>query len=467
MSIAIAIGFTQARWLTGAGAALFAAASWAAGGTPAVLHGYTVMGADGVAQARVVTGAAQCPVLRVDGKAIAMSERAAPGEAPVRSGAQADAKPADFPVRICEAALPAGARAVRVAGRRLPVPAAAPRRIVIVGDSGCRIKASDNEFQNCNNPAYWPYGRVSRAAAAFKPDLVIHVGDYHYRESPCPAARKDCAGSVWGYGYDVWEADLLKPAAPLLRAAPWVFVRGNHESCARAGQGWFRLLDPLPYSAARSCDDPVNDAQADYSEPYAVPLSDAYQLIVFDSANAKNKAYRAEDPAYQRYSEEVAKVDELARQRPHNIFLSHHPVLGFASSDEGTYRPGNQGLQSVMAASHPQRLFAPGIDLALHGHVHMFQALSFSSGQPATIVAGNSGDTLETPLKASPPVDVAPAPGAVLSEFFKRSEFGFLTMERVGQGWRFTERDVRGRPQLACLLQEAALHCTPVAAQRR
>ena len=28
-----------------------------------------------------------------------------------------------------------------------------------------------------------------------------------------------------------------------LEAAPWVFARGNHESCDRGWRGWFRMLD--------------------------------------------------------------------------------------------------------------------------------------------------------------------------------------------------------------------------------
>ncbi len=437
---------------------------------PGLQRAYTLLGSGGAIIARAITTAPACPSVDADGKPRMMVERVAPGEPVVRKSAQDVAKAARFNVRVCELTLPPGTRKARINGpvdapdlANLPLPKDEPKRIVIVGDSGCRIKASDEEFQDCNNPAYWPFAAVSQAAAEFKPDLVIHVGDYLYRESPCPSGRAGCSGSVWGYGYDVWTADLFEPAAPLLRAAPWVFARGNHESCERAGQGWFRFLDSAPYDSRRNCDIAANDDMGNFSEPYAVPLGADYQLLVFDSAKARNKAYTADDLAYQRYTEEFARVGDLIKARPHNIFLSHHPVLGFASSNKGKYKPGNQGLQSVLAARNPGRLFDTGIELALHGHVHMFQALNFTSGHPATIVAGNSGDTLETPLKEDAPDGIAPAPGAALAGFFKRSDFGFLTMERSATGWTFTERDVSGVPITDCLLRGSDLRCTPAA----
>ena len=115
------------------------------------------------------------------------------------------------------------------------------KRIVLIGDTGCRMKASENAFQACNDSVKWPFAQVAQSAAALQPDLVIHVGDIHYRESPCPAGNAGCANSPWGYGFDAWQADLFEPAKPLLAAAPWVFVRGNHESCSRAGQGCSRV----------------------------------------------------------------------------------------------------------------------------------------------------------------------------------------------------------------------------------
>ncbi|HEY8876222.1 MAG TPA: metallophosphoesterase, partial [Roseateles sp.] len=187
---------------------------------------------------RALTGEASCPTLRWPGGSAAMAERGAPGDQPPPPGnKEPERKPTSFTLRACEAPWPAGVASVDVGGLTLQAPAAEVRRIVVIGDTGCRLKASDRDFQGCNDASDWPFPRVLALALRLKPDLVVHVGDYHYRESPCPAGMAICAGSPWGYGDDTWQADFFQPAKALLAAAPWVFVRGNHEACARAGQG--------------------------------------------------------------------------------------------------------------------------------------------------------------------------------------------------------------------------------------
>jgi hypothetical protein len=154
----------------------------------------------------------------------------------------AESKPSSFPVLVCERQLPAGAARASVGGHTLPLLRHAVRRIVVVGDTGCVVQNAG--VQACNDAAAWPFARLAAAAAAKKPDLVTHVGDYLSRENACPDGNAKCRGSPWGYGWDAWSADFFAPARDLLAAAPWVFVRGNHESCNRAGQGWWRFLDP-------------------------------------------------------------------------------------------------------------------------------------------------------------------------------------------------------------------------------
>ena len=208
-------------------------------------------------------------MLRVDDRDVAMTVRFAAATVPQRATASTpeNLKPSAFPVAVCEAPLPAGSRRAKVDGVRLPVPKREVRRIVVIGDTGCRMEVSDHAYQPCNDRAKFPFARIAARAAKWGPDLVVHVGDYEYRENPCPAAETGCAGSVWGYGWDAWAADFFTPAAPLLAAAPIAPARGNHESCARAGQGWWRFLDGHPAAAAHDCDDLANDRAGDWSPP--------------------------------------------------------------------------------------------------------------------------------------------------------------------------------------------------------
>ena len=411
-------------------------------------------------QVRALTAADHCPMLRWAGGQRIMVERVGPATVPVRpSAAQAEALASVFTERICESAWPAGAVAVRVDSFELAAPVAEVRRVVLIGDTGCRLKRVADAFQDCNDPAHWPFAEVARQAAARHPDLVVHVGDFHYRESPCPRARAGCAGSPWGYGLDAWSADLFEPAAPLLAAAPWVFVRGNHESCDRAGVGWFRYLAAEPWSSDRSCRDPRLDDKADFSEPFAVSLSDDTQLIVFDSSRVSDRVYARDDPQSIRYRAQLASVKALAARKPHSIFLNHHPALAFAGSATGEPKPGVAGLQSVMGSVEPGRLYPPGVDLVVNGHYHLFEALDFSSGQPAALVVGNAGSDMEGTVDPGRARSAHPAPGADVRTFRTQPGFGFATLEHLGPVWRLTEWTTQGRPLEQCDLQGTQWRC--------
>lgn len=314
-----------------------------------------------------------CPLLTVDGVQQRMTLRTGAGTMAQRTtaSAAADSKPSDFPVSVCEATLPAGA-AASVAGQTLPLPKAQPQRVLVLADTGCRLKKADNAYQPCSDGTAWPFAALATTAAGMNPDLVLHIGDYHYRENLCPPDIAGCQGTPWGYGWDTWQADLFKPAAPLMAKAPWVVVRGNHEECARAGQGWFRFLDPRPYSDARSCNDPANDSNANYSEPYAVALGTGSQVIVFDSAKAGKAALPTSDPQFIAYQKQFQTVGWLAAKpgMTTTMFTNHHPILAFAPVAGSNPAPGNLALQSVMSNANAQAYYPPGVQVALHGHVH-------------------------------------------------------------------------------------------------
>ena len=444
-------------------------------GSDPIEAAFVLLGVDGQAVARVITRATQCPVLTVDDAVQPMTVRAAAATLPQRPtrSAPADSKPSAFPVLVCDALL--GARAIHasVGSHVLPVPRPNPRRIVVIGDTGCRLKRSDAAFQSCNDPKDWPFGDVAASAAAAKPDLVIHVGDYLYRENACPAGNADCAGSPWGYGWDAWNADFFAPAGPLLAAAPWIVVRGNHESCDRGGQGWWRFLDPRPLAAGRDCNDPADDAIGDFSEPYAVPIAPGTQFLVFDSSKVGVDPLPASDPMYRTYTAHMQEAFALANRRAgvHSLFINHHPILAFAPNPRTvptSLYPGNGSLQSVLQPISGDLLFPRGVDALLSGHVHLFEVLSFATPHPAQIVSGNSGTATDAPLPRVLPSGATPAPGAVVESIVSTNRSGYQTLERdpdVPGAWQIEARDRQGKLFTTCVLREGKVRCTPEALQ--
>jgi hypothetical protein len=377
-------------------------------------------------------------------------------------------KASAFPVLTCELMLPAGTVRAAIGGQALPLPKANPQRIVVVGDSGCLVNSSYNIFQSCDDVALWPFPNIADAAAAMAPDLVIHVGDYHYRESACAAGNAGCAGSPWGYGWDAWQADFFRPARNLLAAAPWIVMRGNHESCNRAGQGWWRFLDPRPVAPRQDCNAAADDDIGNYSDAYVVPLGGGAdtRFIVFDSSYVGVTPLNPSDLMYRNYRSEMEYAFARTVTTPSVFFLSHHPVLGFAANPgqpQSPY-PGNAGLQSVLAALYSGALFPANVMTLLSGHNHLFEFVSFSSPHPSQFVSGNGGDWLDQPFPIPFPPGRPPAPGAVVAELIAASRFGFMTMDRSDAGWLVRIRDARGALMSTCTLAGRQAGCTPIAA---
>jgi hypothetical protein len=422
---------------------------------------FVVLGEDGAATARAITTAPTCPSITIDGRTATMAVRAPYGPIPLRGkehSASYHPEAVSSPVLSCETAIPAGSRQVDVAGLALPLPKADVKRIVVIGDTGCRLKGK--EFQDCNDPQAYPFARVAASAAAWKPDLVVHVGDFHYREDPCPAARPGCAGSPYGYGWDAWNADFFAPGRALLAGAPWVLARGNHESCARGGQGWWRFLDAHRYDPAANCDDPAADDRADYADPYAVPLGGDAQLIVFDSANTNWKGFKPGDIRIARYADTWRKIARLARRQRYNIAVNHHPLYAFGANEDArtgaiTLFGGDAGLTQVFAALDP-RLLPASVDMSLSGHVHLWEQTSFATDHPTQFVAGFAGTAEDiVPLPKTPPAGQSPAPGAVLEAMSSWiAGFGFMTMERTGPDtWHVVVHDRDGKSRNTCTVR--------------
>src|SRR5690606_32419604 len=160
---------------------------------------------------------------------------------------------------------------------------------------------------------------LASAIAELDPDLIVHVGDYLYRESPCPEGDSGCAGSPYGYDWETIEADFFAPAEPMLRTAPLVLTRGNHEACSRAGPVWFRFLDPRPYDGR--CED--------YTEPYAIEVG-GLQLLMLDSSAASDTTVTPSQVAAYRQQFEVLR--EIAG--PRSFVVTHRPIWAFGHLGE-------------------------------------------------------------------------------------------------------------------------------------
>ena len=130
-------------------------------------------------------------------------------------------------------------------------------------------------------------------------------------------------------------------------------------------------------------------------------------------------------------------------------------MLAYTAANPPTI--GSPGLQSVLNAAYPGNYYPPNVGIVIHGHVHDFQALSFSSNHPATLVAGIGGDNLDSALPATfnPNADL-PAPNTVVNSFAYSQEFGFLVMDRVGavgdKNWKFTAYRTNGTIIAVCAM---------------
>ena len=378
-------------------------------------------GADGTLSVRAVVAPGDaCPAVSADDAAVAMLSRGAPDGA--------------FPVQICEALVPAATARLAIGGTALPTLPAEVRRIAVFGDTGCRIEAK--AAQDCNDPSAWPFPAIAKAAAATHPDLVIHLGDYYYREGACPAGRGGCAGSPHGDNWAVWQADFFDPAAPLLAAAPWVVVRGNHEVCRRGGAGWFRLLDPHP--ARADC--------VDRTEPYPLSIG-GLQLLLFDDADADD--FLAPPDKVAAYAGQLAGL--LANPPPHAWLLTHRPIWAMAQAELS-------GLTTNLTGQAAIRGHVPAaLDLVLSGHLHDFISYDFGPERPAQLIVGTGGDAL-LPLGRSPIVG-AEIDGMAVRRGFASERFGYFIMERGAAGWDGTLYAPDGAVIARCQIAGRQIDC--------
>jgi hypothetical protein len=418
-------------------------------------------------------GNASCPKIAINGTLSNMTQRAGMVTGKASNGANyGSSGPVDFNVLTCEAAIPSSAKSASINGTPLKLLPTQINRVVVVGDTGCRLKgptafvqAADgtatggDPLQDCTDEAAWPWAKLAKVAASFNPDLVLHNGDIHYREGfPAGtqtrwggAANAANGGSevnnttvIWPkfqaakiddsvtYGWRAWEEDFFKASGPLLAVAPWAITRGNHELCDRAGQGWFRFLDPrsfpsgepefdsayvrgTSYNVAKNC--------SQFIDPVTMTIGDL-QMVLLDAsmmnsaANGLTSSKGATLLDHIRVARQLNQVSALADSNDTNKvtwIVSHKPFFAYSG---GAAVASNASVSSAGADTWQlQKAIHPGTESVAYGngslpantqmthagHIHGFQMISHptASNLPMSILMGTTGDNLEGLIEAN------------------------------------------------------------------
>lgn len=375
---------------------------------------------DGV-ELRAVTQEASCPKASIDGRPAEMAVRAAPDAA--------------FPVLVCALPVPRAAKEAAIRDRPMPLRVESFERVALVGDTGCRLNVL--VLQGCNSMKDWPFRMVADAIAEMAPQLVLHLGDLIYRERACPIADKACAGSPWGDDWETWKAEFFDPAHALLSVAPFVFVRGNHEDCARNGAGWNRFVGPFPFAPA------CQPQEA----PYKIDLG-GLTLAVLDVTRAEDRGVDA--ALVPLFRAQFAWTKTLGGP----VWIAMHKgVWGSARLKDGVNEGHNLTLGEAARGAIP-----PNVAVLVSGHLHVFQAMSFAEDFPAQIISGAGGDVLDRLA----PQDIAGksfGDATVENGRGVSTLFGFTIMQRGESDWLLTHYDAHERPLAQCRLNGRKLAC--------
>ena len=340
----------------------------------------------------------------------------------------------EFPITVCEAIYPKGAQ-LYLNDEALVKPSYKSEYIAVFGDSGCKSSKQTCTLDSDN----WFFHTLAKNAAKNSPEVVLHMGDYNYSGTPgsihvlgeknkvqvydagdnttqgmckIPGSYygQNSQGSEFRDSWKHWQQDFFSPAQPLLSSSPWVFARGNHELCSRAGIGWFYLLDsnsPLlgKYQKQLSCPSTNNPSPMIFSQPYALNLGKA-NILVLDSTNACDSGLLNLD----QYQNQFLLGKQMLQNLPaaFNILQTHRPMFGMdelgkvgscGDPQKDAHCPMSQTLQQANALTG----LTDELELIVSGHMHRFQSTHFAGDVfPNQLVVGTSGVSLAGNFPAKP-----------------------------------------------------------------
>jgi hypothetical protein len=266
---------------------------------------------------------------------------------------------------------------------------------------------------------------------------------------------------------------------PLFSAAPMLLLRGNHESCARGGIGYFLIFSPQLTSATQcaptlvngSITVPTNDVTPTWHTMWTVGTSDAnartLDLEIIDSAYGNDAAVDS-FAAVQRASYEQAAAHVAKAQPDEAWVLTHRPILGMITNQFSSTGSVWSSADQTAASSG----LLGGYNLLLSSHIHVAQVVTIP-GLASQMTIGNGGTELD-PTSGYPkpnygplsnpdgtPLSALAAPLPAPTSVWTDVRFGYVIASPNGgsTGWTFDHVDQRGKVFAQCALVKRTTTC--------
>lgn len=293
----------------------------------------------------------------------------------------------EFPHIVCETSLSPEIKTATINKKEL-IPSNEPlQEIAILGDTGCGINSSLGK-QICTETDQWPFRKIATSIAKINPNLIIHLGDYHYRAKQC-TELKECQ-DLSGFGWESWKLDFFEPAKDLLNKAPWIMIRGNHEDCKNAWEGWERFFSLEKVS--ETCDTIETPHLLEYKEQ---------NFLIIDTSSTKDsykKLAKVKDNITEEFQKTFKQADKLLEGNnlnKHNTWLlTHKPFWSGGYTVHPFYH--DEEYSATLAEVNPTSLLER-VRIIFSGHTHLFELISFEdTSLPIQVIVGNGGNSLIT-----------------------------------------------------------------------
>jgi hypothetical protein len=349
---------------------------------------------------------------------------------------------------ICEATLPSETKKVRFQSNQIDIPSVL-EKVVVLGDTGCRLsyKNGKGTLQNCNDEKEWPFQQIMNSIEKEKADLVVHLGDYHYREVCQGDEKCQSFQDTLGYGYKAWAADFLNPSSAVLGKTPYVFLRGNHEDCNRAHEGYFKMLSP-------EGEDKCVEAQPTRYTNFGNLL-----VVNYDNSALENGPADEKSAGYILMKNNYKKLIEELNSRPEqDVWLFVHKPFWGLSPRMANMAGKSEAVDKKPEISNPnmQKFFAElplpkKVKMIFSGHIH---AVQLATGlHPTQMIIGESGTSLDyfdNETRKFIPEGYRVFP----------SDYGYVLMSKDANGkWTASIKSTQGETDFICQLNEPGVPC--------